>query len=41
VVPQRGIAAGREELRRLAMETVASFERILASEALARYLPPD
>jgi hypothetical protein len=41
VLPPRSIAAGREELRRLAAETVTSFERILASEALARYLPPD
>jgi hypothetical protein len=41
VLPQRTIAAGRGELRRLAAEAVASFERILASEALARYLPPD
>lgn len=41
VLPERSIAAGREELRRLATETVASFERILASEALARYLPED
>jgi hypothetical protein len=41
VLPPRSIAAGREELRRLAEEVVGSFERILASEALARYLPPD
>ncbi len=41
VLPEGSIAAGRAELRRLAAETVASFERILASEALARFLPPD
>jgi hypothetical protein len=41
VLPDRSIQAGRAEIRRLAGETVASFERILASEALARYLPPD
>jgi hypothetical protein len=41
VLPQRTIDAGRGALRRLAAESVASFERILASEALARYLPPD
>jgi len=41
VLPQRSIAAGRAELCRLAAEAVASFERILASEALARYLPSD
>jgi hypothetical protein len=41
VLPARAIAAGRAELRRLATETVASFERILAAEALARYMPSD
>jgi hypothetical protein len=41
VLPERSIAAGRVELRRLAEETVTSFERVLRSEALARYLAPD
>ena len=41
VLPERSIAAGRAALGHLAAEAVASFERILASEALARYLPPD
>ena len=41
VLPERSIEAGPAEVRRLTRETVASFERILASEALARYLPPD
>jgi hypothetical protein len=41
VLPSRTIAAGRAELRRLVADTVASFERISASEALARYLPSD
>jgi len=41
VLSRRSIAAGRDELRRLAAEAVASFERILVSAALARYLPPD
>jgi hypothetical protein len=41
VLPQRTIDAGRGALRRLAAESVASFERFLASEAHARYLPPD
>jgi hypothetical protein len=41
VLPPRTIAAGRAELRQLAGRTVAAFERVLGSEALARYLPPD
>lgn len=41
VLPERSIEAGRAEILRLARDTVVSFERILASDALARYLPPD
>jgi hypothetical protein len=41
VLPERTIESGRAEIRDLARDTVVSFERILASEALARYLPPD
>jgi hypothetical protein len=40
-LPERVIAAGALELRRLARACVEAFERILASEALARYRPPD
>jgi hypothetical protein len=40
-VPERTIADGTAEVRRLSRACVESFERILASEALARYLPPD
>ena len=40
-LPERAIAAGPLELRRLARSCVEAFERIIRSEALARYLPPD
>jgi len=36
-LPSRIIAAGAEEIRSLVLETVAAFERILASGELARY----
>ncbi|MGE0159440.1 MAG: hypothetical protein AB7T31_08495 [Gemmatimonadales bacterium] len=41
VLPERTIAAGRAAVRSLANETVASFERILGSDALARHVPSD
>jgi hypothetical protein len=40
-IPERTIAAGATGVRRLARDCIESFERILGSEALARYLPPD
>ena len=41
VLPERVIHTGRVGVGRLARETVASYERILGSDALARCLPPD
>lgn len=38
-IPRRSIAAGHEEVRRLATSAVEAFERILASKELRRYEP--
>jgi len=40
-LPHRAIAAGRSEVRSLAVEAVAAFERILAADVLARYRTAD
>lgn len=40
-LPGRAIASGRAEVRRLAVEAVAAFERILATDELAGYRSPE